>query len=755
MKFKVALFATFFLVASAIFGQESRPLYKDSSYPVNIRVEDLLRRMTLREKIHQMQNVVITDTARIRPRLNGMSYGSTHDMKTPALYCADKYRKMQDYLLNETRLGIPVITTCEGLSGILQDSCTIFPQALAQGSTFNPELIYAMTCAAGIEAKALGISQILSPVLDLARELRWGRVEETFGEDPFLTAEIAKGFVQGYQSHNITCTPKHFMAHGSPTGGLNCANVSGGERELRSLYLYPFKRVIRETSPRCVMTSYSSYDGVANMGSHYYMTEILRDYLGFNGYLYSDWGSVKHLKTFHSAVETLAEAGIMALKAGLDLNIDNCFEYQYIGKMVESGQLDIAHIDRAVRRILQVKFELGLFDEPYDKSIKVADVVHCPEHVRLSEQVAEESAILLKNDKKLLPLDLKKYKSIAVIGPNADQTVFGDYAWPKRDSDYGVTLLDGIKNKMGDCVKINYAPGCDWWSQDRSGFKKAVQVAKRSDVVVVAVGTRSVYLARGPKEVTSGEGFDLSSLELPGVQEDLIRELHACGKPIIVIFISGKPLAMPWVKEHADAVLVQWYGGEKQGDVLANILTGVVNPSGRLNVSFPRSTGNTPCYYNYLPTDRGHFGKGGTLQKPEGHYIFEQPGALWPFGYGLSYTQFKYHDITFNKETFAADETLKVTVDVENTGSREGKELVQLYVRDKISSVATPIRQLKAFKKVLVPAGGCTRVELSVPISELGLFNEKIYYVVEPGDFDIQIGKSSEDIVFSKIIKVE
>ncbi len=755
MKLRTILLAALCFAAPAASGQENRPLYKDPSYPVNIRVEDLLSRMTLREKIHQMQNVVITDSTRIRTRLNGMSYGCTHDMQTQALYCAEKYRKMQDYLLNETRLGIPVITTCEGLSGVLQDGCTIFPQALAQGSTFNPELIYAMTRAAGTEAKALGIRQILSPVLDLVRELRWGRVEETFGEDPFLTAEIAKGFVLGYHSHNITCTPKHFMAHGSPTGGLNCANVSGGERELRSLYLYPFKRVIRETSPRCVMTCYSSYDGVATVGSHYYMTEILRDELGFDGYLYSDWGSVKHLQTFHFAVGTLAEAGVKALKAGLDLNIDNCFEYQYIGKLVETGELDMSHIDRAVRRILQAKFQLGLFDAPYDNSVKATDVVHCPEHVRISEQVAEESAILLKNSNNLLPLDLKKYKSVAVIGPNADQTVFGDYAWPKRDSDYGVTLLQGLKNKAGDRVKIAYAPGCDWWSQDRSGFRKAVQLARQSDVVIVAVGTRSTYLARGPKEVTSGEGFDLSSLELPGVQEELIRELCACGKPVVVVFIAGKPLAMPWVQEHADAVLVQWYGGEKQGDVLANILTGAVNPSGRLNVSFPRSTGNTPCYYNYLPTDRGHFGKGGTLQKPEGHYIFEQPGALWPFGYGLSYTQFEYRDVVFSKETFAADETLTVTLDVENTGSREGKEVVQLYVRDKISSVATPIRQLKALKKVAVPAGKRARVELRVPISELGLYDEGMNYVVEPGEFDIQIGKSSEEIVFSKTITVK
>lgn len=755
MKIKILLSGIIALTVLNTTAQKKLPVYKDPSYPINVRVEDLLNRMTLQEKIAQMQNIVISDTNQIRSKLNGMSYGCTHDMQQTAQACSEKYRKMQDYLINETRLGIPVITACEGLCGILQDGCTIFPQALAQGSTFNPRLIYQMTKAAGAEAKEIGIHQILSPVLDLARELRWGRVEETFGEDPFLTAEMGKGFINGFKTHNITCTPKHFMAHGSPTGGLNCANVSGGERELRTLYLYPFKRLIRETSPRSIMTCYSSYDGVAVVGSPYYMPHVLRDELGFDGYLYSDWGSVEHLKTFHFTAGTLAEAGVTALKAGLDLNIDNCYEYQYIGKLIEDGELDISYVDRAVRRILQVKFQLGLFDSPYKKNSKPDKVIHCAEHVRLSEKIAEESAILLKNKGNLLPLDLKRYKSIAIIGPNANQTVFGDYAWPKRDSTYGVSLFQGMKNKAGKGIKLAYTQGCDCWSQDRSGFQEALEVAKQSDVIIVAIGTRSTYLARQPKNVTSGEGFDLSSLKLPGVQEELVRELCTCNKPVIVVFIAGKPLAMPWVKENADAILAQWYSGEKQGDVLANIIIGNVNPSGRLNVSFPRSTGNTPCYYNYLPTDRGHFGKGGNLQQPEGHYIFDEPTALWPFGYGLSYTQFEYRNFVFNKEKFTTDDTLTVTLEVANTGSYDGKEVVQLYVRDKLSSVATPIRQLKAFQKTEVPAGRQTRVELKVPMAELALYNTSMEHVVEPGEFEIQIGKSSENIVFKKIITVK
>ncbi|MGM9747341.1 MAG: glycoside hydrolase family 3 C-terminal domain-containing protein, partial [Candidatus Cryptobacteroides sp.] len=596
--------------------------------------------------------------------------------------------------------------------------------------------------------------QILSPVLDLARELRWGRVEETFGEDPYLVAEIATGFMKGYDYHGITCTPKHFLAHGSPTGGLNCANVSGGERELRTYYMYPFKKVIERLNPKSLMSCYSSYDGVATVGSSYYMTDILRGELGFKGYAYSDWGSVKHLYTFHKSVNSLAEAGAKALKAGLDLNVDNCYEYQYIGKMAESGELDVSYIDRAVRRILKAKFELGLFDAPYDPTIDAREVVHNDHKVGLAKKVADESIVLLKNSGNILPLDMDRYKSVAVIGPNAKIAQFGDYSWPARDSEYGTDLYEGICDRFGTDVKINYAQGCDWWSQDKSGFKEAIKAAKHSDLIIVAIGTRSTYLARGPKNVTCGEGFDLSSLELPGVQLDLLKELKKLNKPIVAVFISGKPLVLSWLEKNVDAILVQWYGGEKQGDAMADVLSGKVNPSGKLNVSFPRSTGNTPCYYNWLPTDRGHFGKGGTLEQPEGHYIFDVPTALWPFGFGLSYTDFEYSDISFNKTEFTESDTLVVKLKVKNTGKVEGKEVVQLYVNDLVSSTATPVKQLKAFHKVNVRPGGYEEISLSVPIRELGLYDEDMKYVVEPGEFDIMIGKSSEEIVYNHIIKI-
>ncbi len=741
------------LAATSLSATGAMPLYKDASAPVQQRVDDLLSRMTLQEKIDQLQNRASGKLEDIDKIFAGRSFGTTHEMSMPAFDCAVMYRALQTYMKTNTRLGIPVLTSAEGIEGILQNGCTIFPHALAQGSTFNPSLVRQMTRAAGEEARAIGIHQILSPVLDIARELRWGRVEETYGEDPYLIARMGEAFIEGYQEYDITCMPKHFVAHGTPAGGLNCAGVSGGERELRSLYLYPFEKVIRSTAPMAVMTCYSAYDGVPVTGSYYYMTELLRGELGFDGYVYSDWGSVERLHTFHRAAATREEAAKMALEAGVDLNIDS--SYETLEKMVADGRLDEKYIDRAVRRILTVKFRLGLFDAPYGDPEQVKKVVRSKEKIALSKAIADESAILLENKNGILPLDITRYKSIAVIGPNADQTVMGDYSWTTSDTDEGITLLQGLKNVVGDRVAINYAQGCDWWSRDKSKIAEAVEVARRSDIAIIAIGTRSTYLGRSPRYSTNGEGFDLSSLELPGEQLTLLKEIKKTGKPLIVVFIAGKPLAMPWVKENADALLVQWYAGEQQGNTLADILTGKVNPSGKVNVSFPRSTGNTPCFYNHYVTDREEpFDQPGTPDEPKGHYIFDKPDPLWNFGYGLSYTTFRYTGCVLSDTLLTADGILKVKVTVENTGKRDGKEVVQLYVRDKISTVATPVQQLKAFDKISVEAGGTKTVELTLPLSELALYNTRMQKVVEPGEFEIQVGSASDQIHFVRTIIV-
>ena len=586
-----------------VWGANDKPLYKNPDAPIENRVEDLLRRMTLQEKVLQLQNKPVGRIDEIERVFGGQSYGCTHEMGQTAEECARIYNELQNYMLTKTRLGIPILTAVEGIQGILQNNSTLFPHAIAQGSTFNPGLIERMTEAAGAEAATMGIHQVLSPVFDIARELRWGRVEETYGEDPYLIAEMGIGFVKGYQKHRITCTPKHFVAHGTPTGGLNCAFVSGGEREFRSMHLYPFARVIKEADPLCIMSCYSAYDGIPVSASPYYMTDVLRDELGFKGYVYSDWGSVDRVMTFHYAASTREEAARLSLIAGVDLDVDS--DYETLEQQVKENIIDESYIDKAVRRVLYVKFALGLFDRPYFGDPKqVKKVVRSAEHIALAKEIADESAILLENKNNILPLDLSKYKSIAVIGPNSNQTIFGDYAWTTPDTKEGVTLYQGLKEVMKNKVKLQQADGCDWWSQKEENIADAVRIVEQSDLAIVAVGTRSTFLGRGPRYSTAGEGFDLSSLELPGKQMELLKAVKATGKPMVVVFISGKPLVMTWAKENADAVLAQWYAGEQQGRSMADILVGNVNPSGRVNVSFPRSTGNTPCFYNYFPTDR-------------------------------------------------------------------------------------------------------------------------------------------------------
>lgn len=512
--------------------------------------------------------------------------------------------------------------------------------------------------------------------------------------------------------------------------------------------------MIRETSPMAVMSCYSAYDGVPVSGSRRYMTDILRGELGFDGYVYSDWGSVERLMTFHHAVATREEAARMALLAGIDVNVDS--SYETLERQVEDGQIPLECIDEAVRRVLRVKFALGLFDGSTVDTASVVGIVRNAGKVALAKEVADESAVLLENKGGILPLDTRKYRSIAVVGPNSSQALYGDYAWTGPDTDEGVGLLQGISELVGDEVAINHAEGCDWWSRDTTHISEAVDAVRNSDVAIVAIGTRSTYLGRGPKYSTAGEGFDLSSLELPGVQQQLLEAVAAVGKPMIVVFISGKPLAMPWVKENADALLVQWYAGEQQGRSMADILFGRVNPSGKLNVSFPRSTGNTPCFYNHYATDREEpFDQPGSPEEPKGHYVFDKPEPLWNFGAGLSYTTFEYEKCVMSDSVLRSGDTLTVEVTVRNTGKMDGKEVVQLYVHDKVSSVATPKQQLKAFAKKLVGRGKSATFTLTLPVSELAFYNADMQEVVEPGEFEIQIGAASDDIRIRRNVVVE
>lgn len=610
-----------------------------------------------------------------------------------------------------------------------------------------------MTSAIAKELSAQGITQSLTPVIDVCRDLRWGRVEECFGEDPFLVSRMGVSQVRGYLDNQVSPMIKHFGAHGAPQGGLNLASVSCGQRELLSIYLKTFETVVKEAKPWAVMSSYNSWNNEPNSSSHYLMTELLRDRWDFQGYVYSDWGAIGMLNYFHKTAQNSAEAAIQALTAGLDAEAsDN--SYAELQQLVENGMLDVKYIDQAVARILTAKFNMGLFEYPLPMEKNYDKVVHAPAHVSLARKIAEESIVLLQNENNILPLQMNKLKSIAVIGPNADQVQFGDYTW-SRDNKDGVTLLEALKERAGNQLTLNYAKGCDLVTDDRSGFKEAVDVAKKSDVCIVVVGSASASLARDYSNATCGEGFDLSDLTLTGVQEDLVEAIHATGKPVIVVLLSGKPLAMSWIKENIPGIVVQWYPGEQGGLALADMLLGKVNPSGKLNYSFPQSVGHLPCYYNYLPTDKGFYRSPGSKNKPGKDYVFSSPKALWAFGHGLSYTDFEYLSATTSKEDYACEDVIEVTIAIRNTGDYDGLEVPQVYVRDMVSSVVMPVQELKGFEKVLIKKGETKQVIIKIPVSELALYNKEMKKVVEPGAFELQIGRASDDIRIKKVITVE
>ncbi|POY37205.1 glycosyl hydrolase [Solitalea longa] len=739
-------------------AQQNVELYKDPNQPVEARVKDLLHRMTLEEKIAQMRHVHSEqydvkgkpDIQKLNEFTNGMSFGCVEALP----YSSEQFLKaiyhIQKHLKEKTRLGIPIIPIMEGLHGTVQDGCTIYPQSIALASTFNPELAQKMAEQIAGEMKVMGVKQALAPDLDLAREQRWGRVEETYGEDPFLVGRMGVAYVKGLRKYNLIATPKHFVAHGTPLGGINLSSVEGGDRQLFSMYLPPFEKVIKEANPLSIMNCYSSYDGVPITGSSYFLTDILRKRIGFKGYVYSDWGSVSMLYYFHKTATNGSDAALQSVKAGVDLEAGG-EDYANLLKLVQEKKLDEKYIDSAVSHILYAKFSSGLFEDPLPDTLNFKQYFHTKESVALSKKIANESIVLLKNESNILPFDINKIKSLAVVGPNADQVQFGDYSWSRNNKD-GITPLAGLRKLLGNRVKLNYASGCDLTSLNKDGFANAIKAAQNSDAVVVFVGSQSASLAREYQNSTSGEGFDLSSLTLPGVQEELIQALHATGKQVIVVLVSGRPFALPFEAKNIPAILVQWYGGEQAGAAIAEVLFGDVNPSGKLPISFAKSEGHLPAYYNHLPTDKGYYKSPGTNEKPGRDYVFSSPEALYSFGHGLSYTKFDYTNLKVSKTQVQENDTITISVEVKNTGDKDGAEVVQLYVRDVVSSVATPVKQLKGFSKLEIKAGEMQIANIQLPISELFLYNQQMQKVVEPGEFELQIGASSSDIKLKKTI---
>ncbi|CAG8920339.1 unnamed protein product [Penicillium salamii] len=757
------------LFAALALGKPSTPLYKDASAPVEKRVKDLLGRMTIEDKTGQLIQGDVTNWMNSTTgAFNYTGLVANMEMKAGMFYVgypvawdwiADNIKRGQDYLLQNTTLGIPAIVQTEGIHGFLIGNATIFNSPIAYGCSFNLDLIEKMAEIIAQEAKALGVNQLFAPVVDLAREPRFGRVEETYTEDPYLAGEIGYHYVKGVQSKNVSSMVKHFAGFSVPEQGINTGPVHGGERELRTTWLPPFKRAIIDAGAWSIMAAYSSYDGIPAVSDYHTLTEILREEWGYEYFVMTDAGGSDRICSYFKLCESnpidMESVTTQILPAGTDVEMGGgSFNFQKIPELVKSGKLDISVVDTAVSRLLRAKFEMGLFENPYPAAPENQwkKLIHSDKAVKLARELDKESIVLLENHNETLPL--KKSGNIAVIGPMAHGYMnYGDYVVYK--SQYrGVTPLDGIKAAVGDKAQVHYAQGCERWSNDQSGFDAAIEAAKKSDVAVVVVGTWSRdqgELWQG-LNATTGEHVDVNDLSLVGAQGPLIKAIADTGVPTVVVFSSGKPITETWVSNSTAALVQQFYPSEQGGNALADVLFGDYNPSGKLSVSFPRYVGDLPIFYDYLTSGRliGDSGKkldNGTLVF--GHqYVLGDPTPWYPFGYGKSYSTFKYGAVKVDKKTISAsDKTVTVTVDVTNTHkTRDGTEVVQVYIQDDIASVVVPNRQLKGFNKVVIPAGKTKTVSIPVKVEELGVWNTRMKYVVEPGKFTVLVGSSSEDI---------
>jgi beta-glucosidase len=740
--------------------------YKDPKAPVQQRVADLLKRMTLEEKIGQMSMSSLTEAKNSK-----IAYGVLESPFTNVRDVALKSAAAKKYSREQTRLGIPPIQIGECLHGQLAAGATTFPQAIAQGSTWNPALIEQMGQTIAREASTSGVDEALSPLFDLIRDARYGRVEECFAEDPYLVGQLGSAFVRGMQGDpaqtrnsfafdKIMCTGKHFAAYSKPIAGINLAPAEIGERELRSMFLAPFRDAVQDANIAAIMPSYNEIDGIPAHSNEFLLKQVLRKEWGFKGYVFSDYGGLSQLYDFHKIAKNKQEAALLGITAGVDLEAARPDIYPHLMELVKAGKIKESQIDTAVARILTLKFKAGLFEKPLADTARIKDRVHTPEHIKLSQQIAEESIILLKNQDNLLPLNISKLKSIAVIGPNANKVQYGDYSFT-RDNLSGVNVLEGIRQFAGNSIKVNYAKGCELTGLDKSGFDEAVKTAQESDAVVVVLGTTSVVFqgvgwngkapGNEPKDpFTCGEGYDVTDISPQGVQRELLQAVYKTGKPVILVLENGRPWSISWEKENVPAILEAWYPGEKGGTAIANILFGKVNPSGRLNMSIPQSTGHIPVFYNYVSSSRGNNREPGTIEKPGRDYVFSSTDPLFAFGFGLSYTSFDYSNLQVSKTEFRKNEQVTISVDVKNTGSVAGKEVVQLYLGNKVNSVSTPVMSLKRFSKIAIEPGEVKTISFTINAKDIAIWNRQMKLITEPGTFDVMIARAANNVVLKK-----
>jgi len=749
--------------------------YLDKSLPIEERVEDLLSKMTLEEKAAQLKaqiyhfwkefadfldslpveglkeeevggafdvffefirnhpNFVRTVTSNLSKKAFE-DVLENENIPIGQLSCvlrefspeegAKFANELQKRVLEKSRLKIPVLIHDECLHGCMAKGSTIFPQSIAMSCTWNPDLIREMAIAIGKETRARGIHQALSPTINIARDPRCGRTEETYGEDPYLTSKFAVAFIEGLQSQKVAATPKHYVANFVGDGGRDSYPIHFSERLLREIYFPAFRAAIEKAGALSIMSAYNSLDGIPCTANKWLLTDVLRNEWGFKGYVVSDYGAVVHLLTKHKVASNKAEAAKLALEAGMDFELPSVDCFENIVSLVKNGQLSEKVLNESVRRFLRVKFELGLFDEPYVNPENAVKINNCQEHREIALKIARESIVLLKNENRILPLNKSEIKKIAVIGPNAAVPRMGGY------SGYGVeivTPLEGIKRKVGNNAEVYYAQGCDLLSDSKDGFDEAIRIAQKADVALL-------FLGNSVPE-TEGEQRDRHNLDLPGVQEELVKAVANTGTPVIVVLINGSAITMlNWI-DYAKAIVEAWYPGEEGGTAIADVIFGDYNPSGKLTITFPKHVGQLPLYYNHKPTGR-----------VDDYCDLRGKQALFEFGYGLSYTKFKYSNLKISSEKISPEGTLKVSFDIENVGDFAGIEIAQLYLRKKFSKLARPVKELKGFARAYLGIGEKKNVTIELTPEELGFYDENLDFVVEPGIYEVMIGASSDDI---------
>lgn len=780
MKNKLLFLVLFVFILSSFQNGEPQKntmnvVYKNSKLPVSQRISDLLGRMTVQEKVQQLVSInggdfnfdqkFFADTTTMRKTL-GSGIGSIQATYTKIVETVEMRNQIQRYLKEKSRLGIPAIFIDEGLHGVLKPEATCFPQAIGLACSWDMKLFQDVFTVTANEMRSRGGQHALTPVIDVCRDPRWGRCEEIYGEDPYLNGMLGTAAVIGFQGSNtgivaenhVAATLKHFTGHGQSEGGQNQAPANYSERVLRESHMLPFEMVINQAKPVALMPAYVEIDGVPCHANQWLLKKVLRDEWGFKGLVTSDFGAIDQLWNKHFVASDAKDAARLAFNAGVDTDFPNGANYPNLPELLKEGKIKVADLDSSVARVLRLKFQLGLFEDPYSDAKKAIEISKLESSKQLALKAAHESIVLLKNENNLLPLAKDKYKKVAVIGPCANEVFTGGYS---GEPYYKVSLYEGIKRKLGNQANVVFAQGCkittnyshsshdNWMSVDDIVFpskeenekyiQEAVEVAKTSDVIILAIGEYEQICREAWSAPHHG---DAATLDLISDQNELVKAMLATGKPVVVYLVNGRPLSINYVADKVPAIIEGWYMGQETGTAAADVIFGDVNPSGKITISFPKTVGQIPIFYN---------------SKPSAHpidYITVDTKPLYPFGFGLSYTTYKYSNLKLSQTKMKADGKVIASVEVTNSGQMKGDEIVQLYIRDKISSVTRPVKELKGFERISLEPGQTKTVNFTIDKSKLAFLDINMRYTVEPGDFDIMMGSSSVDLK-SVNLKVE